>query len=86
MYYNKKKLILNIMWLIIGITLITLELTGIISNTIFACMGGSFFAIGMLQTVRIIKYHSNKEYKEKMDITYSDERNRYVHIKALAFS
>lgn len=86
MYYNKRKLLVSVMWIIIGATLIILETVGITDNPIFSGMGGAWLVIGILQIYKNLKYHSNKEYKEKLDIELSDERNRYIRMKAWSWA
>lgn len=86
MYYNKKKLLVSMLWVIVGISLIILELIGVIDNPIYSGMGGGWLAVGAMQIYRNLRYHSNDEYKEKIDIEYSDERNRYIRMKAWSWA
>lgn len=86
MYYNKKKLAVSVMWVIIGAALFVLELTGVISNPVFSGMGGALATVGVVQIIRNVRYHSNKEYKEKIDVAYTDERNGYIRMKAWSWA
>lgn len=86
MYYNKKKLAVSILWVVVGITLIVLECLEIIGGSIWSGMGGGLVAVGILQVVRNIKYNSSEEYKEKVDIEATDERNRYIRMKAWSWA
>lgn len=86
MYYNKKKLFVSIMWVIIGLSLLILDIIGVIDNPIFSGMGGGWLVIGIMQIYKNLKYHSNEEYKGKVDIEYTDERNRYIRMKAWAWA
>ena len=86
MYYNKRKLIISILWVAIGITLLVMEMTDMINDSIYAGMGGGFLVIGIMQIIRNFKYNSNKEYREKIDIESSDERNRYLRMKAWSWA
>lgn len=86
MYYNKRKMLVSILWVIIGASLIILDIIGIIDNPIYSGMGGGWLAIGVLQIYKNLKYHSNEDYKEKIDIELSDERNRYIRMKAWAWA
>ncbi len=86
MYYNKKKLAVSIFWVILGVTLIILEGTGRISDPIYSSMGGALVAIGFLQIVRNVKYHTDEEYREKIDIEYKDERKSYIRMKAWSWA
>lgn len=86
MYYNKKKMIISIMWVITGAILLILDIIGVMDAPIYSGMGGGLLAIGIMQIYRNIKYHSNEEYKEKIDIEYKDERNGYIRMKAWAWA
>ena len=86
MYYNKRKILVSLFWVIIGITLIILDIIGVIDNPIYSGMGGGLLVVGAMQIYRNLKYHSNEEYKEKIDIEYSDERNRYIRMKAWSWA
>ena len=65
MYYNKKKMIISIMWVIIGATLLVLDIIGVMDNPAYSGMGGGLLVIGMMQIYKNFKYHSNEEYKER---------------------
>lgn len=86
MYYNKKKRIVSILWVIIGAALLLMDITGVLDNSILSGMGGGLLAIGIMQIVNNVKYHSNAAYREKVDIAYKDERNRYLRLKAWAWA
>lgn len=86
MYYNKRKILVSLLWVIIGITLIILDIIGVIDNPIYSGMGGGLLVVGAMQIYRNLKYHNNEEYKEKIDIEYSDERNRYIRMKAWSWA
>ena len=82
MYYNKRKLFISIMWIIVGAALLILDIVGIVDNPICSGIGGGWLAIGIMQIYKNLKYHSNEDYKEKVDIAFTDERNRYLRMKA----
>lgn len=86
MYYNKRKLLVSVTWVVLGIILFILDAVGIIDNSIFSGMGGGFIGIGAIQIYKNLKYHSNEEYKEKVDIESTDERNRYIRMKAWSWA
>ena len=86
MYYNNRKLIISILWVLIGITLIILSKTGIIGDALYTGFGGGLIAVGILQIVRNIKYRTNEGYRHAVDIAANDERNRYRRMKALSIT
>lgn len=86
MYYNKKKMIISIMWVIIGAALLVLDIIGVMDDPAYSGMGGALLVIGIMQIYKNLKYHSNEEYKEKIDIEYKDERNGYIRMKAWSWA
>lgn len=86
MYYNKRKMAISIMWVILGAALLIFNIVGIMDDTIFSGMGGAWLGIGIVQIFQNLKYHSNAEYKEKKDIELTDERNRYIRMKAWSWA
>lgn len=81
-YYNNKKIILSIFWIILGILLIVLEKSGTVNSDYIIGLSGGFIAVGCLQLYRNIKYRTDSEFKENIDIQLSDERSRYIRMKA----
>ena len=86
MYYNTKKMIISILWVIIGAALLGLDMIGVMHDPAYSGMGGGLLAIGVMQIYKNLKYHSNEEYKEKIDLEYKDERNGYIRMKAWAWA
>jgi len=79
---NNRRMILSILWIVIGIVLVVLSVMGKADKSFFAGMGGGLIAIGILQTIRHIRYNNNAEYREKTDTEINDERNKYIRLKA----
>lgn len=86
MYYNTRKLAVSIMWVLIGIALLVLSFTEVLDDSIYSGMGGALIAVGVIQIIRNVKYHTNDEYKEKIDIAAEDERNSYIRMKAWSWA
>ena len=86
MYYNKKKMMVSIFWVILGIVLLTLEIIGVLDNPIYSGMGGGLLGVGVMQIFKNIKYNTNQKYREKVDIEYKDERNSYIRMKAWSWA
>lgn len=81
----KKRLFSSIVEIVIGIVLIIASMLEVVDE--FWCgMGFSLFIIGVFYLVKAIKYKNNEEYREKCDIEISDERNRYISLKAWSWS
>lgn len=86
MYYNNKKPVLSIAYIVVGIALIVLCSAGVIGNSVFSGLGGGLCGVGALQIARNIRYQKNEDYKEKIDIELTDERNRYLRMKAWSWA
>ena len=85
MYYNKRKMAVSIFWVAIGAVLFALGCMERIDPVWSGC-GGGLLGVGLVQIVRNLKYNNNEEYKEKIDIEASDERNRYLRLKAWSWA
>lgn len=86
MYYNNKRLALSVFWIILGASLFILSITGVIVSALYSGMGGALMAVGILQVIRNLKYRKNSTYKEKVDIEFTDERNKYLRMKAWSWA
>ena len=86
MYYNNKKLAMSIFWIVVGVALMALSISGALDDTVYAGMGGALTAVGVLQVLRNLKYRRDGEYREKIDTEYSDERNRYLRMKSWSWA
>ena len=85
MYYNNKKLALSIFWVVLGITLLVLNLVGVLDD-LYSSMGIALIIVGGLQVWRNLKYRRDPEYREKIDIAASDERNRAIRMQSWAWA
>lgn len=82
---TKKGIILNIFWILLGVILITVSEIGMI-NDMYVGMGGGFIGVGLYQLFRVFRYNKNEDYKEKIDIEISDERNQYIRLKSWSWT
>ena len=86
MYYNNKKLIASIFWLVLGVALMALSIAGVLDSSMYSGMGGALAAVGFLQIIRNLKYRSDSGYREKIDTEAGDERNRFLRMKSWAWA
>ena len=86
MYYNNKRLVLSIFWIILGAVLMWLAIAEVIDAAYWSGMGGALIAVGVLQVIRNLRYRNNPEYQEKLDIEYGDERNKYLRMMSWAWT
>ena len=86
MYYNNKCLALSIFWMVLGIVLIILTVTGVLDQSIYAGMGGALTTVGFLQMMRNLRYRKDEDYREKIDTEFGDERNSFLRMKSWAWT
>ena len=84
--YNNKRLALSIFWIVLGVVLLGLSVTEVIDSTYYGGMGGGFIAVGILQVMRNLKYRRDPEYREKIDVEVSDERNKYLRMQSWSWA
>jgi hypothetical protein len=80
-----RKIWLSIFWVLLGLVLIGCEIAGLVSE-FWSGMGADFAAVGGLQVYRQLKYRTNEEYREQVDVALEDERNRFLRSKAWSWA
>lgn len=82
---RKLKLIMSVFEILVGAALCVCNLFGLIDD-FWSGFGVSFIIIGTLFLLRNIKYFKNEKYREEVDIQSSDERNKYLSLKAWSWA
>ena len=82
---NIKNVIFNICCIIVGIVLIALGMLEYM-DSYASGFGGGLIAVGVLQLIRKMRYKNNPEYREKIDVEASDERNKYIRMAAWSWT
>lgn len=82
---NDRRFLANIIEIVIGAALLVLGITGIIDE-FWTGMGTALIVVGMLMFIRQIRYRTNEDFKEEMDIREKDERNKYIAMKAWSWA
>ena len=77
--------ILPILYVIIGATLGICGELGVVDQ-FWNGLGAAFVVMGVLRLIRLIRYSTNTEYKEKTDTAIQDERHRFIRNKAWAWA
>ena len=80
-----RRMYLSLFWILVGAALFVCGAMEWI-DSYWSGMGGGFLAVGILQTVRHIRYRKNEDYREKVDVETNDERNRFLTGKAWAWA
>ena len=80
-----KRYLANVIEIFVGVILSILGFVGIL-DSYWSGMGTALIVVGVLMLVRQLRYKTNAEYREKMDIEVNDERNKYLRRLAWAWS
>lgn len=80
---NNRRLVANIVEIAMGLVLTVCGYFDIVDE--YWCgMGTALIFVGLIMLVRLCRYKTNAEYKEKVDVEVKDERNKYL--RGLAWS
>ena len=82
---KKERLIASILEILVGAALLICSMFELVDE-FWSGMGTSLLIIGIIFLIRNIKYKTNEEYREKIDIESNDERNKYISLKAWAWA
>lgn len=82
----EKKIYISIMWVVLGLTLSICGTFGLLKNDRWTGIGYGWLACGILQVIKQIRYRSDAQYRERVDIEVKDERNRYIAAKAWSWA
>ena len=84
MKFNKR-LIANITEIVIGVILTICGATGLL-DSYWSGMGTALIVVGGLMMIRQVRYSTNAEYKESVDVEIQDERNKFLRMKAWSWA
>ena len=76
---------LSLFWVLLGGGLMLGGRAGVV-EPYWGGAGFGLLAAGILQLVRHIRYRTNEEYRERVDVSRGDERNKYLASKAWAWT
>ena len=82
---KNKRLIANLMEVAVGLVLAICGHSGVIDEY-WSGMGTALIFVGCIMLFRQIRYKTNEEYKEKVDIEVKDERNKYLRMMAWSWT
>ena len=82
---NNKRFIASIMEIVLGVVLSVCGAIGLI-DSYWTGMGGGLIGVGIVFLIRSIRYKRDPEYKEEYDSEISDERNKFLRLKAWSWA
>lgn len=80
-----KRLIANILEIVAGIILTVLGYSGVV-DSYWSGMGTALILVGAIFLFRTLRYKTNMEYKEKVDVEVNDERNKFLRMMAWSWT
>lgn len=81
----QKRMIAAVVEILIGLALIVANLVNLV-DSFWSGMGGALLLMGVLQLIRCIRYQRNDDYRENVNVSNNDERNRYLAMKAWSWA
>ena len=82
---RKARLISSILEIVIGVVLCVCYFANLIDE-FWSGMGVALIVVGALFLLRNIKYQTNEKYREEIDVQNSDERNKFLSLKAWSWA
>ena len=82
---SSKRLIASLVEVVVGLILVICSFLGLVDEY-WSGMGTALILVGIIMLLRLLRYNTNSEYKEKVDIEIKDERNSYLRVKAWAIA
>ena len=82
---RKTRLISSILEIVIGVVLCVCYFANLIDE-FWSGMGVALIVVGVLFLLRNIKYQTNEKYREEIDTQNTDERNRFIAMKAWSWA
>ena len=82
---QKVKLSFNIVYVIVGAVLIGFALFEKL-DSFWSGMGSALLVVGLINLIKIHRQNKSEEYREKLEIELTDERNQFIRNKAWAWS
>lgn len=82
---STRRMIISIFWIVLGVALNVLCFMNLLDD-FWQGFGVGLILVGVVQLVRYIRYRTNDDYKEKVDIEVNDERNKFLSNKSWAWT
>ena len=82
---SNRRMMLSIFWVVLGAALIGCNMAGLVDDY-WGGLGGGLLGVGVFQVIRNVRYLRNPAYREKVDTTNGDERNKFLANKAWAWA
>ncbi len=81
----RKKIIFSIIYICLGSVLFGLGCAEIV-DSFWSGMGGALVAVGIVNSIRVLRYYKDESYRDKQEIEIKDERNKFIRNKSWAWA
>ena len=82
---RKNDIIFGSIWLVLGIALAALGIAGTLDE-FWSGMGSALLVIGAVRLLRSYRLNKSEAYREKMEISTTDERMRFLRTRAWSWA
>ncbi len=82
---KSRRFVLFIVYIIVGVALFALNIARVLDD-FWGRFGGCLVIIGALRLVLTYRYYKDENYKERVDVHATDERNRFIRSKTWAWT
>ena len=82
---GSKRLYAAVIEILIGLALFVLGIASVVDDY-WSGMGTALIVVGVIQLIRQIRYKTNTEYQQAVDVNVNDERNRFLSMKAWSWA
>ena len=82
---KKVRMLASVLEIVIGAVLVGCSFLNLVDE-FWSGMGAALVVVGAIFLLRSIKYHTNEQYRNDVDIQTGDERNKYLSMKAWSWA
>ena len=82
---KKVRMLASALEIVIGATLVGCSFFNLVDE-FWSGMGAALVVVGAIFLLRSVKYHTNEQYRNDVDIQTGDERNKYLSMKAWSWA
>lgn len=82
---KKARMIASVLEIVLGAVLVGCSFLDLVDE-FWSGMGAALVVVGAIFLLRSVKYHTNEQYRNDVDIQTGDERNKYLSMKAWSWA
>ena len=82
---KKVRMLASVLEIVIGAVLVGCSFLNLVDE-FWSGMGAALVVVGAIFLLRSVKYHTNEQYRNDVNIQTGDERNKYLSMKAWSWA